>query len=185
MRAKGASAMSRSLARQSKMPTPAPRRTTVTRESEAARQSAATTTIPAPTTPAIRRAAVCTLPTTAIRAKTGVCAQWAISASGKCQSGKPLKCDDGNICTDDVCQPQNGCVYLANQAGCDDGNGCTIGDICAETACVSGTNICQCATDADCAGAEDNNLCNGTLVCETSAVPYQCVVNRIPSSPAT
>ena len=97
--------------------------------------------------------------------------------AGKCQGGQTLKCNDGNICTDDVCQPTQGCVYLANQVGCDDGNGCTIGDICADSACVSGTNICECATDEDCAVAEDNNLCNGTLVCDTSKMPFQCVVN--------
>lgn len=97
--------------------------------------------------------------------------------AGKCQGGKALKCDDDNICTDNVCQLQKGCVYPANQAGCDDGNGCTVGDICADTACKSGTNICQCANTADCASAEDNNLCNGTLICDKSAVPFKCVVS--------
>ncbi|KKS12687.1 MAG: Extracellular matrix protein [Candidatus Magasanikbacteria bacterium GW2011_GWA2_41_55] len=98
--------------------------------------------------------------------------------AGKCQAGKELKCDDGNICTDNVCQTLKGCIYPANQAGCDDGNGCTVGDICADIACVSGTNICQCATDADCVGAEDNNLCNGTLVCDTAVMPHKCIVNQ-------
>ncbi|MEK7189425.1 MAG: hypothetical protein AAB666_00390, partial [Patescibacteria group bacterium] len=97
--------------------------------------------------------------------------------AGKCQGGQTLKCDDSNVCTDDVCQPQKGCVYPVNQAGCDDGNGCTIGDICADSACVSGLNICQCAVDTDCAGAEDNILCNGTLMCDKSAMPFKCVVN--------
>lgn len=97
--------------------------------------------------------------------------------AGQCQGGKALKCDDENICTDDVCQPQKGCVYPANQAGCDDGNSCTVGDICADMACASGTNICECESDADCANADDDNLCNGTVVCDQLVMPFKCVTD--------
>lgn len=98
--------------------------------------------------------------------------------AGQCQGGgQALKCEDGNLCTDDVCQPQKGCVYPANQAGCDDGNSCTVGDICADMACASGTNICQCQNDAVCAKADDDNLCNGTIVCDQSAIPFKCVTD--------
>jgi hypothetical protein len=35
---------------------------------------------------------------------------------------------------------------------------------------ASGTNICSCAVDLDCAGQEDGNLCNGTLFCDKTAL---------------
>lgn len=97
--------------------------------------------------------------------------------AGQCQGGQALKCDDSNLCTDDVCQPQKGCVYPANQAGCDDGNSCTVGDICADMACASGTNICECQSNTDCAKADDDNLCNGTVVCDQSAMPFVCITD--------
>ena len=86
-------------------------------------------------------------------------------------------CDDGNPCTNDGCNPSLGCVHVANTAACDDGNGCTTGDTCASGVCVSGTSTCGCTQDLDCAGQEDGNLCNGTLFCDKSALPYKCVVN--------
>jgi len=49
-------------------------------------------------------------------------------------------CDDGDVCTDDVCRSGE-CLHLANSAGCDDGVGCTIGDVCAGGVCA-GTPSC-------------------------------------------
>ena len=86
-------------------------------------------------------------------------------------------CNDGNPCTTDSCSPQTGCTYSNNTAACDDGNGCTTGDTCGGGTCKSGTNTCGCNADADCAGQEDGNACNGTLFCDKSALPYQCKVN--------
>ncbi|MBM4371776.1 MAG: putative metal-binding motif-containing protein, partial [Deltaproteobacteria bacterium] len=40
-------------------------------------------------------------------------------------------CNDSNYCTDDVCDPQEGCVHEFNSKGCSDGNPCTINDHCA------------------------------------------------------
>ncbi len=86
-------------------------------------------------------------------------------------------CNDANVCTDDACEPLNGCVHTANTAPCDDGLPCTVGDICAATKCSSGVSACECKKDADCATKEDGNPCNGTLVCDLSAAPYKCVVS--------
>jgi len=47
-------------------------------------------------------------------------------------------CDDGNVCTDDGCLPDAGCVALHNQAACDDGDPCTLTDTCALGKCVGG-----------------------------------------------
>ena len=49
------------------------------------------------------------------------------------------RCDDGNVCTDDTCDPVTGCVFTDNAAPCDDGDACTTGDTCSAGACVPGT----------------------------------------------
>ena len=42
-----------------------------------------------------------------------------------------MNCDDGNICTRDVCIPEeNGCTYESVILPCDDGNPCTVNDLC-------------------------------------------------------
>ena len=50
---------------------------------------------------------------------------------------------------------------------CEDGNACTEGDACEGTTCKSGTKVCACSSDADCAAQDDGDLCNGTLYCDT------------------
>ena len=107
------------------------------------------------------------------------CTQNDLCAASQC-AGKPLNiqvdCNDGQVCTTDSCDPVSGCTHAANQLGCDDGNPCTEGDLCATKACSSGSNICGCQKDADCASQEDGDLCNGTLYCDTSKIPYGCKV---------
>ena len=49
-----------------------------------------------------------------------------------------VPCDDGNLCTDDNCNPVSGCVITLNQAPCDDGDLCTVGDHCHLGACIGG-----------------------------------------------
>ena len=95
----------------------------------------------------------------------------------KTKPGSVLSCDDSNACTTDSCDPTGGCSHVNTSASCSDGNGCTVGDACGGGKCVPGANTCQCATTADCAGLEDGNLCNGTLTCNTLALPYKCVVD--------
>ena len=58
-------------------------------------------------------------------------------------------CDDGNLCTDDVCNPDTGdCQSTSNTKACDDGNACTDNDSCVEGVCA-GTSI----------NCDDGNLC--------------------------
>ena len=45
--------------------------------------------------------------------------------------GSAPNCDDGNVCTDDSCNPASGCVNANNIASCDDGDACTTADTCA------------------------------------------------------
>ena len=94
-----------------------------------------------------------------------------------CECTPDTLCDDENVCTDDTCNPNNGCVFIPNNGSCDDGNICTTnsceegicavqfvdGNCCTEDAqcgenqgCHESENVCadiQCApceTDADC-----------------------------------
>lgn len=52
-----------------------------------------------------------------------------------------LGCDDGNFCTDDICNGAN-CGFANNTAACNDSDGCTIDDACSGGSC-SGTFQCR------------------------------------------
>jgi hypothetical protein len=94
---------------------------------------------------------------------------------GEC-TGTPISCDDKNPCTDDSCTSLGGCEFAFNLADCDDGDPCTVADECGDGVCA-GTQIpCDCLADGDCAIFEDGDLCNGTLLCDTAAFPFQCKV---------
>jgi len=90
--------------------------------------------------------------------------------------GTPVQCDDYNPCTDDSCDDLGGCVFTPNASDCDDGDPCTVNDTCGDAQCVGFAVSCDCQSDADCGKLEDGNLCNGTLVCDTAKLPYQCAV---------
>ena len=70
-------------------------------------------------------------------------------AGGWCVPGNPLSCDDQDVCTDDSCQPEIGCVFELNSAPCDDANACTEDDVC-------GAGVCAGPTLVDC---DDVNVC--------------------------
>ena len=93
-----------------------------------------------------------------------VCELSGACVSGQC-IGKPLDCDDGNVCTDDSCDPKEGCVHKPNSEPCDDQNPCTDTSTCEGGVCVGHDNKCQCTTDKDCADKNDDDLCNGVLHC--------------------
>lgn len=94
---------------------------------------------------------------------------------GGCVPGKALNCDDGNLCIDDVCNVNVGCLpNLYNDAKCDDGDPCTANDTCAGGKCAGGQNQCACTTDADCAKFNDVNKCLGTFKCVGDLPNTQC-----------
>ena len=77
---------------------------------------------------------------------------------GKCNSNNkcdyvPDKCDDGKICTKDVCEEDVGCVHMPNTATCDDNNSCT--------------EISKCDLESGkCVGDMDSwKVCNDDNVC--------------------
>ncbi len=59
-------------------------------------------------------------------------------AEGLCSAGVALNCNDGNPCTNDACDPDDGCYHVNNELPCDDGTPCTTLDTCQAGACVGG-----------------------------------------------
>jgi len=65
-------------------------------------------------------------------------------------------CDDGNPCTDNICNLEDGdCVFPDNTDPCDDGDDCTIGDACSGGVCESGPPLV----------CDDGAYCNGLETC--------------------
>ncbi len=88
-------------------------------------------------------------------------------ASGCAPGGAP-PCDDGNACTQDLCDAALGCYHAP--VDCDDGIDCT-GDLCfPTTGCIHGPQDAQCDDGDACNGAE---VCDATLGCQPGA-PLDC-----------
>ncbi len=71
-------------------------------------------------------------------------------------------------CMVNACVPKTGkCAKSAatNGVACTDGDKCTVGDVCLAGTCKPGTDTCGCKSDAECAGKDDGNLCNGVVGC--------------------
>ncbi len=107
----------------------------------------------------------------------------------ECRPNKSLqvKCSPAadTLCTANQCDPETGtCKPKARNPGkaCDDGQVCTKGEVCAAAAdgsgqCGGGTDICGCKSNAECAGQDDGNLCNGVPFCNKALSPPQCELN--------
>jgi hypothetical protein len=99
-----------------------------------------------------------------------------------------VTCNDFNLCTDDYCDEQTGCVYAPNAASCDDGDFCTTGDYCLDAVCTGGVSaVCDdlnpctddtCDSGSGCvfvpnqSACEDGDLCTGPDGCASG----ECVV---------
>ena len=105
-----------------------------------------------------------------------VCTEGDGCANGECKATTQTDCEDNNPCTDDFCDPVEGCYAQFNDDPCDDDNECTEGDRCDGGNCVSGETLtCDCAFDSDCAGYNDEDLCNGVLHCHEGF----CIINPV------
>jgi subtilisin family serine protease len=62
----------------------------------------------------------------------------ALAAIFRCMPGG---CDDGNPCTDDVCDPGTGCQHAPNTGACSDGTECTVADRCGGGQCQPGARV--------------------------------------------
>ncbi len=108
------------------------------------------------------------------------------NASGTCQSGAPPPIDDGNPCTADSCDPEDGVLHVPVSAGtsCSDANACNGSEICnGAGGCAPGTppavddgNPCTADSCDPVTGVAHNpvptgtacadaDLCNGTELC--------------------
>jgi len=98
--------------------------------------------------------------------------------NGACVGGPPPNCDDGNVCTDDGCDPATGCTHVNNNAPCSDNNACTTGDACSNGACVGGPppdcNDNDVCTDDGCNQASGCTHTNNTAPCDDGS---QCTTN--------
>ncbi len=104
---------------------------------------------------------------------------------GRCELGLAAKCDDGNVCTVDTCDPAVGCVFqpVTDDLSCADGDQCNGAEICQAGTCRSveplicddgqpctidlcdATVGCITAAQADGAPCNDGDHCNGLETC--------------------
>ncbi|HNO77545.1 MAG TPA: M12 family metallo-peptidase [Phycisphaerae bacterium] len=99
---------------------------------------------------------------------------------GDCGCTLNSECDDGNPCTDDICDPELGCINPNNSAACDDGNACTTSDVCNAGSCVGSSplvcddsNACTddtCDPGSGCVFTNNTNPCDDGDACTTSDV---------------
>ena len=96
-------------------------------------------------------------------------------AAGACVFDGGLDCADGDVCTDDLCDPFQGCVHPFNAGPCDDGDACTQVDLCAAGTCVGSQpqscndgNPCtddSCLPASGCAHVDNLALCDDQNAC--------------------
>lgn len=80
-----------------------------------------------------------------------------LCVAGVCESA-PASRDDANVCTDDSCDPDSGCVNTNNTVSCDAADPCTTDAVCSN-------GVCTGTSTADCAG-----VCNGSAVIDCAGV---------------
>lgn len=78
-----------------------------------------------------------------------LCIETGACINGQC-NGALVSCDDGNACTDDSCNPVDGCMFLSNFDACDDGDACTVGDACSAGQCEPGQVAISCDDNEPC-----------------------------------
>ena len=122
---------------------------------------------------------------TACRLAAGECdvAETCSGSDGKCptdgvQVGGVGCTDDGNACTDDICDGVGAaCTHPANWASCDDRDGCTTDDACAAGVCMGGPppdcddrDVCTddfCDRETGCVHANNTAPCDDGDACTT------------------
>jgi subtilisin family serine protease len=96
------------------------------------------------------------------------CTQNDACSNGVC-TGAQISCDDNNPCTDDFCDPAEGCIYVNSQIPCDDQNACTENDTCKEGTCTGIPIHCNDynpCTDDTCDPATGCTYTNNQSFCE-------------------
>lgn len=94
---------------------------------------------------------------------------------GECEN-PPVDCDDGNPCTSNDCDPTIGCLSTpVNGEECDDGNDCTEGDVCTGSVCQGIAISGCCLSNSAC---DDGDPCTDDYCVDQSCenVPKDCSV---------
>ncbi len=96
---------------------------------------------------------------------------------GDCGCTLDSECEDGNPCTDDVCDGVLGCINPNNSDPCDDGDACTTVDSCSGGSCVGSnplvcddTNPCtddSCDPGSGCIFTNNTDSCDDGDACTT------------------
>ena len=86
---------------------------------------------------------------------------------GTC-AGNPLSCNDGQICTQDSCNPLTGCTTVALTGTCNDGNACTDKTVCTPAGCVGVPTACSDGNPCT------NDSCNPLTGCAYQAIAGSC-----------
>ena len=86
-----------------------------------------------------------------------------------CVPGPSKICNDGNLCTDDACNPGTGCTFVNNTVACQDGNACTAGDACTGGLCKPGV-----AVACDDANPCTDDVCHPINGCQHLANSSSC-----------
>lgn len=91
---------------------------------------------------------------------TGPCGGAGACVAGACLA--PIEaCDDGDPCTEDICDPVKGCGHVPGAGPCDDGDACTTEDSCQGGTCVGGPGV-VCPPDTPCV----TYVCDPSVGCE-------------------
>ena len=89
--------------------------------------------------------------------------------AGACLGGVAPNCNDGNLCTDDSCEPGVGCIHAPNAAVCNDGDACTLDDHCMGGQCAGGAALI-CDDGNPCTG----DSCDPISGCQASPLDLPC-----------
>ena len=98
-----------------------------------------------------------------------LCTQGDICVAATCKAGSAIDCGDDNICTDDTCTPDIGCMHSLNVAPCSDDDLCTVNDHCHLGTCIGGGPL-LCTDNDDC--TEDS--CVSGVGCSFALLPGCC-----------
>jgi hypothetical protein len=111
-----------------------------------------------------------------------LCTENDVYQTGICV-GTPRVCDDGVVCTDDVCDAGTGsCVHVPNNSSCDDGNWCNGVEVCnpgmgcqagVPPSCDDGSlctsDVCDAGTGCQHINLPDGTVCGSGLTCQGGA----------------
>ena len=93
-------------------------------------------------------------------------------ATGMCQAGGPLDCDDRDGCTVDGCEAAGGCTHqpipacCKTDTDCDDHDPCTIRDFCEEADHGGGPDGSPRVCHHDVRACSDDDVCDGEETCD-------------------